>query len=234
MTKWRATIRKLSAERRFASARYWSNDELRRLCPSFKGDVVNVSGWDDRDKEGGCYRDYFTSASTSSLTNYRGYRGMLGLPNEHFVDLTEDVPNHLLGRFDTAFNHTTLEHVFEVRKAFRSLCALSRDIVVIVVPFAQMQHEGIDWQDYWRFTPTCIRALFRENGLGTVYESASPQRDAAIYLLFVASRHPSSWAGKLPSCPHLNAIGKWIGRSPARTGYADVRRAILRRLYKKE
>jgi len=229
MSTVRRIIRRLMAERRFASARFWSNDELRRLAPLFVGDVVNVSGWDDRDKEGSYYRRYFSSARTYSITNYRGDRGLQGVPGEHYLDLTDEVPEPLRQGFDVAFNHTTLEHVFEVRKAFGNLCALSRDAVIVVVPFAQVQHEGLDWQDYWRFTPTCMRTLFRENGLEVVYESASPQRDAAIYLLFVASRNPGRWSGRLQAYREIGGVGKWIGRSLVRTAYARVRNAILRR-----
>lgn len=229
MKGWRSAIRRVTAERRFASARFWSNDELRRLCPIFTGDVVNVSGWDDRDKEGSYYRHYFSSARSYSITNYRGDRGLQGLSNEYFLDLTAEPPEHLRGRFDVAFNHTTLEHIFEVRKAFANLCTLSRDVVVVVVPFAQVQHEGLDWKDYWRFTPTCMRALFSENELKVVYESASSQRDAAIYLLFAGSRNPERWSGKLPSYTEANSVGKWIGRGVARTAIARARNVLLRR-----
>src|SRR5581483_8386198 len=54
--------------------RAWSNRQLRAVAPLFDGRVVNVSGWEDRDKRGGRYRDYFTRAAGYELTNYRGAR----------------------------------------------------------------------------------------------------------------------------------------------------------------
>ena len=39
------------------------------------------------------------------------------------------------------FNHTTLEHIFEVNTAFDNMCAMSNDVVILVLPFAQVQHE---------------------------------------------------------------------------------------------
>lgn len=43
-------------DRKHIIVRKWSNRVLERLAPAFSGEVVNVSGWDDRDKEGKCYR----------------------------------------------------------------------------------------------------------------------------------------------------------------------------------
>lgn len=192
-------------------ARLWSNERLRAIAPLFDGDVVNVSAWDDRDKKGGCYKDYFANASSYSYTNHSGHRGLQGLPNEYALDLTAELPEDLKNRFDVAFNHTTLEHIFDVRKAFANLCELSRDIVIVVVPFAQVQHESDQWRDYWRFTPTCLRHLYEENGLSVIYEAESPYKDATIYLLAVGSRCPQRWAGRLPASRPLRECGAWIG-----------------------
>ena len=51
----------LEAYTRRFQPRQWSNDVLRSLVPYLREStrVVNVSGWEDRDKEGGHYRDYF-------------------------------------------------------------------------------------------------------------------------------------------------------------------------------
>ena len=48
--------------RAFRSPRIWSNRELERYAGLFKGRVVNVSAWEDKDKEGRRYRDYFSNA----------------------------------------------------------------------------------------------------------------------------------------------------------------------------
>jgi hypothetical protein len=187
--------------------------ELRKIGPCFRGDVVNVSAWDDRDKDGGHYRDYFSNAGSYSYTNYGGFRGFQGTSNEYLLDLTGEVPEGLRRRFDVAFNHTTLEHIFDVRKAFANLCELSKDIVVVVVPFAQVQHESDDWKDFWRFTPTCLRRLCEENGLTVIYEAESPYRNSAVYLLCVGSRHPDRWQGRLPRHEPIRDAGRWIGWS---------------------
>lgn len=200
-------------DRKYLLARYWSNRELRRVAPKLAGDVVNVSGWDDRDKQGGHYEQYFSAATSYHRTNYGGFRGFQGDSGEIKLDLTEDLPEELHGRFDVVFNHTVLEHIFDVNKAFANLCRMSRDAVVIVVPFSQVQHESESYGDYWRFTPTCLRRLFEVNGMEVIYESESPHRDAAIYLLFVASRQPERHRVDFPAVRHIKTAGRWLGAS---------------------
>jgi len=211
-------------DRQFRIARHWSNCELAKVAPHFTGDVVNVSAWDDRDKEGQHYRDYFSNASSYSYTNYGGYRGVQGLANEYALDLTGEVPENLKGRFDVVFNHTTLEHIFDVRKAFANLCELSKDAVVLIVPFAQVQHESKDWKDYWRFTPSCVRELFHQNGMEVILEAESPHKHAAVYLLFIASREADKWKRRLPTYHPICEAGRWIGSRWFSRSYAFVRR----------
>lgn len=198
-------------DRKFRLPRAWSNRVLHGIAPLFTGEVVNVSAWDDRDKEGGHYRDYFTGATAYHLTNYSGTRGWQGQENEHFLDLTAELPDELGERFDVVFNHTTLEHVFEVRTAFSNLCRMSRDIVIVVVPFAQEQHETETFKDFWRFTPTCLRALFLENGLQVVFEAENTDRNAGTYILAVGARRPEKWTDLIPAHRPIGASGQWIG-----------------------
>jgi hypothetical protein len=201
----------IMVDRRFRIARIWSNRQIRKLAPLFSGDIVNVSAWDDRDKEGGYYRDYFSNASGYYRTNYSGARGYQQRENEYFVDLAKGLPEELKRRFNVVFNHTTLEHIFEVRTAFRNLCEMTKDIVIVVVPFSQAQHEKESYKDYWRFTPSCIRELFRENGLEVVYEAESEHKKAAIYLLFVASREAQKWKERMPRYEPIREAGRSIG-----------------------
>ncbi|WP_250125302.1 hypothetical protein [Chroococcidiopsis sp. CCMEE 29] len=215
-------------DRRFRIARVWSNRELRRLAPLFKGDIVNVSAWDDRDKEGGYYKDYFTQKNQYYLTNYSGDRGLQGKENEYFLDLTQELPSELEKRFDVVFNHTTLEHVFEVRKAFQNLCLASRDIVIVVVPFCQKQHGKDMYNDFWRFTPTCLRYLFQENGLEVIYEAQNQDENAAIYLLFVGSQHPEKWRQLMPPYKELKECGDWIGRPLYPPGFQLLKNTLTR------
>ena len=204
-------VEQTAVDRKHRLARVWSNQQLAAIAPVFVGDVVNVSAWDDRDKQGGHYKDYFVNASSYSCTNHSGYRGFQGGGNEYLLDLTGDLPAELVKKFDVVFNHTTLEHIFDVRKAFANLCAMSKDAVIVVVPFAQVQHETDDYGDYWRFTPSCVRKLFEENGMKAVYEASSPYRHAAIYLLLIGSRYPHRWMGYLPPYRPSNTVGDWIG-----------------------
>lgn len=200
-------------DRKYDRARIWSNDVLRKIAPVFSGDVVNVSGWDDRDKEGGSYREYFVGHSTYQITNYPGYRGFAGRPGETALDLTSELPDGLRHKFDVVYNHTTLEHIFDVRKAFANLCAMTRDVAIVVVPFSQVQHESESFGDYWRFTPSCLRELFAENDLDVVFEAESRDRNAAVYLLFVGSRNPERYRHRFPSYRKIETAGSWIGAS---------------------
>jgi hypothetical protein len=219
-------------DRAFRTARLWSNRELKQVAKVFTGEVVNVSAWDDRDKDGGRYRDYFTGATGYFTTNYSGERGLQQQPNEYFLDLTGEVPAELRQRFDVAFNHTTLEHVFEVRKAFRNLCELSRDVVIVIVPFAQVQHETSSFGDFWRFTPTCLRRLYEENGLTVIYEAENRDHNAATYLLFAGSRQPARWRDKLPTYVPLERSANWIGATPVRDAVVSLLTGKWHRLRK--
>ncbi|GGD02380.1 class I SAM-dependent methyltransferase [Hyunsoonleella pacifica] len=179
-------------DRVFRLPRVWSNRELKKIAHLFEGNVVNVSGWKDIDKEGGFYKDYFTSASSYTITNYkREAKGFQGLDNEIFLDLEADLTKELIGKFDTVFNHTVLEHIFEVRKAIKNLCLLTKDIVIVVVPFLQVMHG--DYGDYWRFTPVTMEKLFEVNGMKMITCTFNSHRNASVYLFCVASKKPEKW-----------------------------------------
>lgn len=183
--------------RKFRIAREWSNRELHRFAPLFTGDVVNVSGWTDEDKQGSHYEKYFSQAESYTVTNYiSGSKGLTGRDGEIFLDLEADVPDVLRHRFDVVFNHTTLEHVFECRIAFRNLCLLSRDVVIVVVPYIQQMH-GSTYGDFWRFTPQALRRLFEENGYGMRYCSANGADRASIYL-FAMGFIDDRWDDRIP------------------------------------
>jgi hypothetical protein len=179
--------------------RRWSNTEMRRWGPLFQGEVINVSGWDDRDKEGGYYSDYFPNKSSYVISNIGGARAATGAANEIYLDLTADLPQKLYKRFDVVFNHTTLEHIFDVLKAVANLCALSRDIVIIVVPFRQPVHfESGSFVDYWRFTPFALEKLFKINGFEVIYCSYNKNPLFNIYLFCIGSCNAEKWRSFLP------------------------------------
>jgi|SRR5688572_1438784 len=195
------------------SARYWSNRELRRFSPFAAGDVVNVSGWKDEDKEGAHYRDYFPRARTYSITNYSGDSGYQGTHGEILLDLRKPLPPELNSRFDVVLSHTALEHIFEAHEAFANLAKLTRDVLIVVVPFCQVQHELPSFGDFWRFTPSSLRELYSRNGLQVIYESCNEDFAGANYLFFVGSRSPDAYREFSSGTRQLGLVGAWIGKS---------------------
>lgn len=181
-----------------ARPRDWSNAELRRFAPLFDGAVINVSGWRDEDKTGGHYRDYFPAAASYHISNYHGESGITGAAGEVFIDLEAGLPPGLAGRYQVAFNHTTLEHVYDIRKAVVNICALSHDTVILVTPFLQQVHyiEG-SFGDWWRPTPTCIERLLEEQGFHVVYQSCNDNPWYIVYVFTVACRDPERHRGRL-------------------------------------
>lgn len=173
--------------------RQWSNAELRKFAHLFAGDVINVSAWQDEDKEGGHYKDYFSKANSYRMSNHRTeIRGFQGYEDEILLNLEEDLPRELENRFDVVFNHTTLEHIYNFQQAFHNLCLLSRDIVIVVVPFLQEMHAGA-YGDYWRFSPQALDRLFARENLTLLYLSFNNQRNASVYVFAVATRDPAKW-----------------------------------------
>lgn len=182
-------------------ARQWSNAELRRWAGECKGRVINVSAWLDDDKEGGKYRSYFTSCESYVISNLQqGEKGSSSDQEEIPLDLTKTLPPELRNRFDVVFNHTTLEHIYDVNTASRVLCDLSRDLVIVVVPFVQEVH-WIDnsFLDYWRFTPFAIDRLFSDNGVKLIYWATNENPVWSQYLFAVGSKNPEKWKNVFPS-----------------------------------
>lgn len=216
-------------DNKFRIPRIWSNRELKKFAKLFRGTVVNVSGWKDIDKEGANYRDYFVNASEYWITNYRSEaRGFQGdQENEIFLDLTKPVPDGL-PRYDVVFNHTVLEHIFEVETAFSNLCLLSKDVVIVVVPFLQEQHA--DYGDYWRFTPLALDKLFKKNGLTTVYINANDHADASIYVFAIASRFPGNWK---EIGNHEDNMLEFLGQEKGMIGRRVIRNSVWTALMSK-
>jgi hypothetical protein len=193
--------------RRFRAARRWSNRVLRELAPIFEGDVLNVSGWRDEDKEGGRYQDYFLNAKSYRVTNFGGYRGEISR-HEIQLDLESNLPPRLVGIADVVFNHTTLEHIFDVFRATSNLCLLSRDVVIVVVPAIQEEHPSESFGDFWRFMSGSLHRLFEMNGLTVLHLSSSPFNNCAVYHFVVASRFPDRWVNKISTLQGAVNTGK--------------------------
>ena len=200
-------------DRKYRLPRKWSNKILKQIAPFFTGNVVNISAWEDKDKEGGCYKDYFINADSYTITNYSGKRGITGVEGENFLDLTSELDNKYINKFNVCFNHTTLEHVYNVNKAFSTICKMTKDIFILVVPFAQTQHESDNIKDYWRFTPSCLRKMFNDNNMKVVYENINKHNNSGVYLFFVGTKNYEKWENKLPNYRKLNSVGEWIGET---------------------
>jgi len=198
-------------DRQFRIARIWSNDELRKVGHIFTGSAVNVSGWRDEDKEGRTYKSYFPNCTSYAITNYGGIRGT-GPENELTLDLERALPQEMVQAFDLVFNHTTLEHIFDVNTAFANLCSMARELVVVVVPFAQVEHFTESFGDYWRFSPQALTRMFEVNGFSPIYTAVSPAANAGVYILAVGAKHPELWVGRFPETKLPRFAGQWIGR----------------------
>ena len=172
-------------DRKFRLARKWSNECLKKYAGIFNGKIVNVSAWKDYDKCGMYYRDYFTNADEYYITNYgEGYRGSSD-NDEIVLDLEKKIPQKYNEFFDVVFNHTTLEHIFDVNLAFKNLCLMAKDAVIVVVPFSQIQHISESYNDYWRFTPYAMQKMFENNNYTMVVCDFNEDFNSAVYLLCI-------------------------------------------------
>ena len=43
-----------------------------------------------------------------------------------FLDLTQPLPSDLIEKFDVVFNHTTLEHIFDIFFCFQKFISLNK------------------------------------------------------------------------------------------------------------
>jgi hypothetical protein len=195
--------------RKWLLQRYWSNKELKKFAHLFTGSIINVSGWKDDDKEGNKYKDYFNKANSYFISNWEyGDRGIQGYENEFSLDLIVDLSDNLINKFDVVFNHTTLEHIYKFKKAFSNLCLLSKDIVIIIVPFLQEMH-GED--DYWRFSPLAIKNLFEENEFKILYLNFNHHRYSSVYIFAIGSKNPEKWKDKIKYEYKIKIDGNYCG-----------------------
>ncbi len=174
--------------------RSFSNRVLSEYLVALSGDIINVSGWEDSDKEGRRYRNYYGACRRYVISNIDGEGGVPRvLPGEIeavYLDLNEPLDGSLAGQFDVAFCHTVLEHVFDSDTALRNLAALTRDLVVVVVPFSQSVHYTGSYSDYHRFSPYCLQRFFEDEGFTALLSVANSQPFFPTYVVFIASRYP--------------------------------------------
>ena len=201
---------------KFRKPRIWSNKELLKFKDFFYGDVLNASGWKDQDKEGFLYKEkYFKNCKNYYISNFKkDFRGFQGnLKNEFFLDLEKELNSKYNKKFDIVFNHTTLEHIFNSFIAFKNLCQLSKDLVIIIVPFLQEEHGN--YGDYWRYTPQTLKKLFEINNFNLVYLNYNDSSSESIYIFAIGSRNNNyqkiiNIEGNKISSIGLSLIGKNI------------------------
>lgn len=196
---FRRTVRLMRTLHPEWEPRNWSNAELRAFGHLFGGEVINVSGWRDEDKQGGVYSEYFPNRNSYSISNYGGIKGSSGQDSELVIDVEKPLPIDLVGKFDVVFNHTMLEHVFDSGRAFDTLCALSRDLVIVVVPFMQIEHWGHNsYRDYHRMTGFGVQKYFEDRGFDVLYLSSNHNPVFPIYYFCIASSQPEKWREHFP------------------------------------
>ena len=183
--------------------RIWSNSELKQFGHLFTGEICNVSGWEDsaRDNTGRHYKDFFPNAKSYSITNFFGNRGSNNkkLKSQYNLDLEKKLDKSLINKFDVVFNHTTLEHIYDVELAIKNLSLMTKDIVIVVVPFIQEQHyDKGSYGDYWRFTQMTLCKLFEKNKINPLYISSNDNQPwYPTYIFFIGSKKIKNWDKKI-------------------------------------
>jgi len=233
-TEHYAPPRQLFIDRVHRVPRLWSNAELARVGGLFDGDVVNASAWRDEDKAGKHYRDYFPRARSYSVTNFRAdMRGFQGADGEIFLDLEQDLPEALRRGFDVVYNHTTLEHVYDFRTAFANMAAMTRDALILVVPWLQPFHSH--YGDYWRFSPLAMSRLMSDSGLTPARITWNSDKLASVYVFAVGVRDPEKWRGVFefdcaPDSETMLRPGeRFAGRDALVVPWMDAARGLARR-----
>jgi hypothetical protein len=179
---------------RNSSARRFSNRILKNYLKYLEGDIINVSGWEDSDKNNGFYRDYYKRVKRYVVSNISGEQGMPRQKNEDiewiYLDLEKPIPEDLEKKFDIVFCHTVLEHIYHTEIALDNLAGLTRDIMIIVVPFSQSVHYTKSYSDYTRFTPYYFKKYLPSRGFSILLSDSNDQPFTNIYTVIIASLHP--------------------------------------------
>ena len=181
--------------------RIFSNFMLRKYVDFFEGSVINVSGWDDRDCEGGFYKNYFKKRASYAVSNApeedKGFGSIKTTDTEEIeIDLMKPISESYKNKFDIVFNHTTLEHILDAQMAFKNICDLSRDAVIIIVPAIQNIHiKG--YGDYWRITTLGVAKMLQKNGFEPLVIKANDQPFAPVYCFAIGVRDIKKYENKI-------------------------------------
>jgi len=175
-------------------ARQFSNRILKNYLPCFSGDIINVSGCEDADKNGDYYRNYYKCWRRYVISNIGGVHGTaINVPEAIeliYLDLEEPIKTNLFQKFDVVFTHTVLEHIYNFPQALQNLVDLSRDVIVIVIPFVQSVHYTESYNDYVRLTPHYLKKYFENKGFTVLLSTANGQPFSDVYVVFIVTRYP--------------------------------------------
>lgn len=150
------------------------------------------------------------NAKSYKISNFQ----LFGFEDEIFLDLEKELSEEYKKRYDVVFNHTVLEHIYDIHTAFNNLCSMAREAVVIVVPFVQEVHykESVYW-DYWRPTPLAIKRMFEENDFTMLYYSHNNMDYTNTYLFCVGVFNEFiNKYSMIDNRPHDYHAGKWVQR----------------------
>lgn len=202
--------------------REFSNDILRYYAPLFDGSIINVSGWKDGDFENGLYVNYFPRAVSYHVSNApTSSKGIGSLESEIGIDLSKPIPESLHKNFDVVFNHTTLEHIFALEIAFKNLCDLSREVVILVVPTLQQIHFNKGYGDYNRLTPMGIVKYFEQNNFETLVLQSNEQQFSPLYCFAIAARKGSKYIAMIEKNLEFSMGGELYGSKVNTTHLGD-------------
>lgn len=210
----------------YTGGQFFANRMLRRYAPHFLGDIVNVSGWDDRDAEGGFYHDYFPEATSYSVTNApTDGKGVGSIKPSHGIteialDLEASLEPKMTKAYDLVLNVCTLEHIFDIETAFANLCTMSRDAVILVVPAIQQIHI-LDYGDYWRMTTLGVAKMFQKHGFTPLVIEANDQPFRPVFIFAIAVRDPEAYTGKIETSLRLQ-MGAALFGSSLKERYIDA------------
>ena len=135
----------------------------------------------------------FSSVESVDVSDFEGCT--------HIVDLNAPgVAEHLRGRFDVVYNGGTLEHVFDVRAAFRNIFELLKvgGLAIHAVPSSGWVDHG-----FYQFSPTLLADYYGANGF-----------DILEAILLEPAEGPQAYVAHtyVPDAPGGANIGTFAGR----------------------
>lgn len=207
----------------YVRPREFSNAILKYYGHLFTESVVNVSGWRDGDFEGGTYASYFPNAKSYHISNApTKMKGVGSIENEIEIDLSKPIPETLKKKYGVVFNHTTIEHIFDIDTAIKNLCDLSTDVVIMVAPTLQHIHYNKGYGDYNRLTPMGIVKYLEKNGLETIVLQSNEQQFSPIFCFALAVHKDSKYKGMIVKNLDFSMGGKLFGSGLTKVHAVDI------------